>query len=145
MISRVYKMADFGLTEEFAQSFSNEIQRPFNMDHFCEVWDGIIKAGLGAIWKYESEDAMVGTLGAVIAPDMFDGELVATEAVWYVSPAARTGRAAYDLWSEFELWAKASMATRIYAGAAHGNARLLSTLQRRGMKEMETYFTKEII
>lgn len=144
MISRVHKMEDLGFTDRVAQSYSQELGRPFSKTHFFNLWESLLTSGTGAMWKHDTEGDLTGIIAGILYPDMFDGELVATEVVWYVSPVARSSRAAYDLWQELEMWAKSSNAARIYSGAAVGNPKLGQMFLKRGMKEMETYYTKDI-
>ena len=144
MISRVHKMADLGFSDGVATALGKELNRSFNRDHFEAVWGNLLETGVGGMWKWETEGELTGIIAGMIHPDLFDGELIATEVVWYVSPVARSSRAAFDLWHEVRMWAQARSAVRIYAGAAATNPRLGQMFIKRGMVEMETYYTKDI-
>lgn len=45
----------------------------------------------GAIFVADDDSTLVGLLALVVAPHEFTGELTASEIVWWVEPAQRTG------------------------------------------------------
>lgn len=137
-------MKDLGWSDRVAQCYAAEVGRPFNRAFFESIWDSLLLNGNGAMWKYEHDGEMEGIIAGMVHPDMFDGELVAAELVWFVSPAARSSRAAYDLWHEFKLWAQAVGAVRLYSAAPAHNPKLGDMFTKRGAKLMETYYTEDL-
>ena len=80
--------------EEVAQhgaAFYAETGMPgaFTPEKFVDLWVQVIDAGIGVVLELRVEGAPVGWLAAVVAPDIYDGRLVAQECFWYTCPTHR--------------------------------------------------------
>ena len=146
MIERVTcieQMRDCGLIGE---SFYKEAALPgqFKIDRFLQVWAKLIEHGLGALWVYRDNGQIVGSLGAMATPDINDGELVATEAFWYVLPSHRGQRGGIGLLDTFEAWADEIGAKRKTMVALKSMPDSVKALYlSRGFREIETHYIKE--
>lgn len=58
-------------------------------DVFVKNWSFFLDNGMGKIFGVYENEAMVGAIGGIIAPDLNDGEICATEAFWFVTPENR--------------------------------------------------------
>lgn len=92
----------------------------------------------------EVEGFPVGLIAGSIAPNLLCPDMmVATEALWYVAPSFRKGRAGLKLLEAFEYWGKLVGAdTTILAN--FGNATLDKLYEKRGYKKVEHSFIKQI-
>jgi GNAT superfamily N-acetyltransferase len=87
-------------------------------------------------------DPPVGAIGGLLSNDPGDGLLVMQEAFWFVHPDARGG--GLYLLSEFERLARDVGASRIIVGHLSSNPRVAIVYRRRGYRELETFFGKEL-
>jgi len=62
-----------------------------NSEVFVKNWKALIDLGMGKIYGLYEDDVFVGGLGMLITHDINDGDLVATEAFWFVDPEKRGG------------------------------------------------------
>ncbi len=83
----------------------------FVPEHFVATWYGLIEGGAGIIFGIKEGDKYVGVLGAIKYPDPNDGEIVCSEAFWYVNKESRGH--GIGLLKQFESWAKEQGAKRI--------------------------------
>lgn len=106
-------LADLPAIIELGRSFYAEGNLPGRVEpeQVKRSWNLFLATGQGALFVLERDGAVVGALGALIYPDMNDGDLVATEAFWYVMPEHRGGGIA--LFNAFEAWASAAGAKRL--------------------------------
>lgn len=58
-------------------------------DVFEKNWTFLLGNGMGRIFGLYEKDELVGALGAIIVPDLNDGELTATECFWFVDEKHR--------------------------------------------------------
>jgi hypothetical protein len=95
--------------ESFARAFYVEKQIPgaFTMDRFLATWTHFLTSAESALFGLWVEGELVGGLGALITPDLYDGRMTATELFWYVTPEARNGLHAWKLVEAFEAWGEA--------------------------------------
>ncbi len=56
---------------------------------FIKNWTALIQNGMGRIFGLYQQGQFVGALGAIIMPDINDGELTATECFWFVGKEHR--------------------------------------------------------
>lgn len=56
---------------------------------FVKNWTFLIGNGMGRIFGLYEDDMLVGALGSIVAPDLNDGEITATECFWFVDPNKR--------------------------------------------------------
>jgi GNAT superfamily N-acetyltransferase len=75
-----------------------------NALHFCIVWEQLLESGAGSAWVLVRDGTIVGAIGGIAFPDMFSGDLVATEAFWFVRPDEGRG-GGVRLYRALEHWA----------------------------------------
>ena len=103
------------LCEPLARSFFEEMRLPgvFSMDSFTKNWTVFLAtpgytAAIFGLWK---DGALIGALGALMAPDLHTGQPTANELFWFVSMEHRHGSGALRLVKQFEQWAHQHGAT----------------------------------
>lgn len=138
-----------GLLDGLGQGFFAEAKLPglFHVEHWLKQWTLLIKAKVGFMWLLTHDDVPVGGIGALVSPDLCDGELVLQEAFWYVSPEHRGGTAGIRLLKEVESFAKEAGVARMVMGRVHAadpNERVHGLLTALGYKPLETYYCKVI-
>lgn len=118
----------------------------FNKDWFLPTWDKTLRSQLGAMWVGFKGDEVVGVLGAVLHPCLFSGEVVATEAFWFVDPNHRGGTAGVRMFLEFMAWGIHVGATRLQAGKIAGSMgeELEAFYQKHGFVKLETLYVKNL-
>jgi hypothetical protein len=111
---RLLNSAELPLCIEGGHEFFAEGKMPggFNPQVFLEHWRGFLESGRGymiGLWK---ETDLAGVMGFVLAPDMWNGDTMAIECLWYVRKQHRGGPGAMRLLFEFEKQAKRLGAVR---------------------------------
>lgn len=132
-----------------SDSFFKECGLPgtFKFGVFHLNWCKILDNNLGALWKLVRDDKIIGMMGAILSPDLNDGELIATEAFWYVLPNYRNSIEGLKMIVHFENWAKQVGAKRVIM------AHLLSSMpeslaayyQRHGFIPVEVNYVKTLV
>lgn len=56
---------------------------------FVKNWGFLLQNGMGRIFGLYEDGKFVGALGAIVAPDLNDGALTATECFWFIDPEKR--------------------------------------------------------
>lgn len=69
--------------------------------------------GIGAVMGVWRHAVMIGAVGVLLSPDLFDGRSCATELFWYVDREHRGGRGGILLIHAFEDWARARGAVEV--------------------------------
>lgn len=88
--------------------------RGFDMDRFIAVWTGLLESGAGVIFLLaDDQGEIAGMLGGVAYPDIYSGEMIASEFFWFVREQYRGGTGSVRLYREFEDWARARGCTQI--------------------------------
>lgn len=131
------------LAEEFYAS--SKFLKGFNIERFTEMWAQLIGQGAGVIYLAEADGAIAGTIGGVMYPDIYSGELVATEFFWFVCGESR-GLHGMKLYRAFELWAIEQGCARIRM------VHLLDSMPEKlkriydhlGFEAVEVHYTKEL-
>jgi len=113
----------------------------FDPDHFFPVWKSLMSSGIARTWE---NDGCI--LGALFAPDVFNGAIRALVHFWFSLPEARgTGRPK-ELLDVFESAASAgnckniSIASHVIASPHH----LQEFFHRRGYSRSEIVFSKQL-
>lgn len=91
---------------ECARQFyaSSKFLKRFELERFCSAWQGFIESGAGVIIGLFDEDGTVrGAIGGLAFPDLYSGDLQATEFFWFVMEGSRGH--GMKLLREFEKWA----------------------------------------
>lgn len=130
------------------ESFFKECGLPGSFKHeaFIHNWTLFLSTNIGAMWAFVKNDKVVGLLGAILSPDMNDGELVAMETFWYVHPKHRNSIESVKLLMVFELWAQKIGAKRIMMAHLLSSMpkKLASYYERRGYRPLEINYVKEL-
>ncbi len=110
---RIAEVADLPRIEPCATEFyaKSAFLKTLKMDLFCEKWAAMIEAGMGVIFLLEVGGHVEGIFGGVQFPDLYSGELIATEFFWYVREGHRG--AGMKLFRAFERWAVERHCTQI--------------------------------
>lgn len=111
---------------------------------FEKNWRFLIDKGMGKIFGVYEQDKLVGALGAIIAPDLNDGELCVTEAFWFIAEAKRGE--GVKLLLHFMKYAKEIGCVRVnMVHLFNSHADKLSKLYlRMGFSPVETHYNKNI-
>jgi GNAT superfamily N-acetyltransferase len=114
-------------------------------DVFCRNWRRLIEDGRGFVLvQFDEQDRFCGTLGAVLAPDLCNDDLVAIECFWYVMPHRRGN--GLTLLRAYEQLAREKGAQRIgIANLAHHNGERMARLyQRLGYTPIDVNYQKAL-
>jgi GNAT superfamily N-acetyltransferase len=116
----------------------------FNERMFTDNWVKFFSLNLGAIFALEEAGIYFGALGAFCIPDQNDGELVATEAFWWVAPKARGS--GLRLLNRFEEWAEERQVKRLIMVHLSGlmPEKIGKLYERRGYHAVEVHYFKEL-
>lgn len=80
---------------------------PLNVSHYGDVWRGLLRSDLAAIFLLEDDsENVVGGIGGVTNPDLLTGRKMAVELFWYVKESHRGGTWPVRLLASYERWAK---------------------------------------
>lgn len=76
---------------------------PFHLHQFLEQ---ALTSDEHAVLVAEVDGSVAGVIGAVASPNYFTPQRIASELFWWMNPEARSGRAALQLLSALEQWAR---------------------------------------
>jgi GNAT superfamily N-acetyltransferase len=96
----------------------------------------------GAGFVAVKDESVVGMIGASINVHPFTGELVASEAAWWIDLEHRGGTAAVRLLAEAEAWARDNGAVRFQMVAPVGRYDVRDLYLRRDYAELETIYQR---
>lgn len=117
----------------------------FKVDCFLSSWSSILAAGYGAMWRYQFGADHAGLMGALLSPDLNDGEVTATEMFLYVLPEYRDRGFGIRLINNFLEWAKECGATRVMMAHVLGDRNgFLDHFTQRGFKEAGIILVKDL-
>jgi GNAT superfamily N-acetyltransferase len=137
---------DLPTLEPIAREFyaCSKFLEGFDIDHFCSVWTQLFDSGLGVIFLALKDDEIVGALGGVAYPEIYTGEMVASEFFWFIRAEHRGG--GLKLYRAFEQWAKDMKCGRIRMVHLLDSMpeKLQTTYLRLGFAAAEVHYTKEI-
>lgn len=106
--------SDLPKLAECAREFyaASEVLQNFDMARFQAVWTGLIESGAGVIFSLiDDAGEILGTIGGLAYPDLYSGELIATEFFWFVRDGHRGG--GLKLYRAFESWGREQACTQI--------------------------------
>jgi GNAT superfamily N-acetyltransferase len=83
----------------------------FELEMFVRSWTALIESGAGIIFLLSSETRIAGALGGIAYPDLYSGDLIATEFFWFVREGSRGG--GLKLYRAFEQWARDRQCSQI--------------------------------
>lgn len=146
MTIRKAETADLGRLDQCAREFysSSKFLRGFDLERFTAFWMGLIQSGTGVVFLLIDGNEVAGTIGGVIYPEPYSGELVATEFFWFVRPELRGG--GVKLYRAFEAWARDRGASQLRM--VHLLDSMPEKLERAythlGFEPAEIHYTKEL-
>lgn len=120
----------------------------FIPDVFLRNWRMFYDRGLGCVFALWHDDHLVGGLGGLLAPDLFDDRLCAHEIFWFIDRAYRQGRGALRLLDAYETWAFEHGAVEVrlvYLNGGEHDEGLHRCYARRGYKIRETGWYKPLV
>ncbi|MBF0260273.1 MAG: hypothetical protein HQL97_00375 [Magnetococcales bacterium] len=147
---RPLTIAELPLCESFARGFFEEKKLPgtFSMETFIQNWTAFLTQYQATILTLWDGPDLLGGLGAMITPDLFDGRLTATEMFWYLKPQARHGLGAFKLVDEFEAWGDSKgavefrLAHMLMPGESPATVKLAPIYKRRKYRALEVSYIK---
>jgi len=147
LTSRAMTVGDLPKAADCAREFyaSSKFLRRFDIDRFSSAWTGFIESGAGVIFGlFDEEGNLQGALGGICFPDLYSGELQASEFFWFVKEEHR-GRG-LDLLRSFEEWARAMGCACIRLAHLMDSMpdRLERVYERRGYVLAEKQYVKEL-
>jgi GNAT superfamily N-acetyltransferase len=103
---RPLSVTELPLLEACAREFygASRFLETFDMNRFRAIWEALLGSGNAVIFIDDRDGEIAGTLGGLVHPDIYGGELVAEEFFWFVRESHR-GRG-IRLYREFERWAR---------------------------------------
>lgn len=143
-------VTELPLCESFARGFFEEKKLPgeFCLDIFIMNWTAFLTKHPATILTLWDGPDLLGGLGAMIVPDLFDGRLTATEMFWYLKPQARHGLGSFKLVDEFEVWGDRHGATEfriahmLMPGESPAAVRLAPIYKRKKYRALEVSYIK---
>lgn len=139
-------VSDLARVAPLCARFYAEAKLPgrFVPEVWTRSWQNLLCGGNATLFLLERAGEIIGAIGGVIFPDPNDGDLVASEMFWFVTPEARG--CGLRLFTWFEAWAVNRGAKRI--AMVHletpGAERLAKLYERRGYRRVQTDYLKEI-
>ena len=126
-------------------SFFAESKLPgqFKLESFVNSWHTILKLGAGALFRADRRGELVGMIGGLICPDLYDGEIVCHTSFWFVVPTAR-GRLSIQLLEAFEDWAREVGAKRVVVTHLSSVESLGLLYSRRGYQPLERSYVRKL-
>lgn len=131
-----------------AHEFEAEIGSPFiwvKDEPFVANWRRFIDAGVGLIvGAFDEERKPVGVLSGFVVPNDLNGEPVAQENWWYVTPRYRKGGLGRSLVTLFERYAVQRGARRLSLGSIGHLPAVDGLLRSMGYEPLETHYFKVV-
>ncbi len=142
----------YEVVEAFGKYFYEEKLLPgkFDASHFISSWENYFKVGIGTMWvlrgNFGSSPGIHGGLGALLYPDHYSGDVIASEAFWFVAKEHRGGTEGVRLIITLENWAREVGATRVMMAHIAGvtSEKLETFYGKRGYKKSEVLYVKEL-
>jgi GNAT superfamily N-acetyltransferase len=132
------------LCEAFAAESTLDVQ--FDYDQFSNQYQKLIDTGYAKLWVAEVGGVVVGAIGGVQHPHMFNGQPSVMEAFWFVNKDHRNGLIAIRLLRSLERWAMELNAQNLIM--AHLESlnpdRLGEFYEKQGYKRLETHYAKTL-
>jgi hypothetical protein len=106
LVTRPLTIEELPLCLPFGKQFFNEfgLRGVFNPDHFLKTWSSFFWAVPSIVIGLYRNEELIGGMGAIVSPDMFTGDKVATELFWYIGAAHRNGTGALRILRDYEEW-----------------------------------------
>lgn len=114
---------------------------------FLRNWTHFYDRKIGVVLSLWDDHQLIGGLGGLLAPDLFDDRLCANEIFWFVSNPYRTGRGGIRLLDGYERWAfdnGAVEARLVYLNGGEHDEGIHRFYARRGYQIRETGWCKPL-
>lgn len=124
-----------------------DIPGGFVPEVFIRNWTDLLLNNRGVFYgAFTPEGMFTGGLGALLCPDLNNGQVMAVECFWYVLPEFRGGTAAGRLLKAFERWAREQGAKRMVMVHLLNltPTELHNTYKRLGYRPVEVNYVKEL-
>lgn len=143
---RELKAEELKLAASIGQQFWDEGFLPGKLvpEVFVKNWTFLIGNGMGKIFGLYQDENLVGALGSIVAPDLNDGELTATECFWFVDEKNRGN--GVKLLLNFVNYAKEIGCVRVnmvHVFNSHAD-KLKNLYERLGFSPVETHYIKTL-
>lgn len=137
---------------EHGKAFHAEFQLDgeFVPEVFLRNWNRFYERQIGTVLSLWHDDQLIGGLGGLLTPDLFDDRLCATEIFWFVSAPHRHGSGALRLLDAYERWAFISGAVECRLLYLNGvdrerDLQFHRVYERRGYRMRETGWIKPLV
>lgn len=106
LIVRPLEVYELPLCAPHGEGFFRDWPRhgTFDLETFLGNWMRLLTGG-AMLWGAWKDDELIGGLGTVLQPDLYDGHLIAQECFLYVAPAHRKSTALLRLFTAYHAWA----------------------------------------
>lgn len=146
---RALLSTEVNLCVEGGESFFSEGHMPggFEKESFIKAWMTLIESGVGTILGIFDGSTIVGALGCIFGPNLFNAKPILTEAFWYVLPQHRGGTAGIKLLRAFEHLGQskgAKLLAMVHLKKLQPE-KLANLFIKMGYSEVETAFVKELV
>lgn len=146
---RALTVEELPLAAQRGHEFYVEAKLPgtFSVVLFVTLWTELLRNESGVMLGLWVDEECAGALAAMVAPDIYDGRLIATEFFWFVRAEYRGGTASIRLIRAYEEWAlaKGVASTDIRMSVLQGvNDEQIEHLYRKlGYRPLERQWGKE--
>ncbi len=126
---------------------ASKFLKRFDIARFVDIWSGFIAGGMGVIFSLVNEAGeVVGVIGGIAHPDLYSGDLIASEFFWFVQRDYR-GAHGMKLYFLFEKWAreeKRCSQIRMACLMDSNPDQMAALYERMGYQLCEQQFVKEL-
>lgn len=115
----------------------------FHEKTFVEMWNALMRLGVAAMWV--AGNPIIGSLGAILSPGIFDGVVTVQECFWFVDPEHRK-LSGLKLFGAMERWAVEVGAKRIlmaHVDQVDDESSVAKFYVRSGFRKLETVYVRE--
>src|SRR5688572_6746059 len=110
---------ELAVIEPIARDFFVEAKYPgeFAYDTFANFWEPMLSQGYGEVFIATVKERVVGLVGALFSPSLFNGQLTMMFHFWYARPEVRRiTRVGVDLFDMMMLQARIRDVSAVLAG-----------------------------
>lgn len=136
---------------EHGKAFHKEfnLAGSFVPEVFIRNWNIFYERNIGTVLTlWDDRHTLIGGLGGLLAPDLFDARLCASEIFWFVAKEHRAGSGALRLLKAYEDWAfeqGAVEARLVFLKGGVADERLEKVYRKMGYREREIGFYKPLV
>ncbi|MCK5019000.1 MAG: GNAT family N-acetyltransferase [Candidatus Peribacteraceae bacterium] len=124
-------------------SLMSETKNYYNRDHLSGVLNFILKEGI--MYVTEDEGKLVGAIGGMIVPNVFNGDIKDLgELFWWVPEDYRNTRSGYLLMREFTKYGENAGVDNVVFSSMEFSPINEDAMTKRGFKKKETAYVMEV-